>query len=620
MNKKLFTRAGLALTAVAFLAFTMITGVMVKNWRVDLTENGLYTVSDGTKNILKKIDEPINLYFFFSEQHTKDMAGLRAYAQRVRELLQQYESLAAGKITLHVIDPVPFSEDEDKAAQYGLQAVPVAANTEIYFGLVGTNSVDEKETIRFFQPDKEQTLEYDISKLVAKLSQTTPPVVALISGMQVNGGFDYMTRQPREGWMAFEQLKQFYSVRDLNNDVAEIADDVSLLLLVQPKGLSEKTRYAIDQYVLRGGKVVLFVDPFAEMDKLPQSQQNPFPQTMAGDDLNALLAPWGVKVDMNKVVGDADHALAVSTGGGRAPTRHLALLGLSGRDNASDSMVSGLENVNIGTAGAIESLNVDGITVTPVLQTGSNAALLDRSKFEFLPDPTALQKEFVATGQRYAIAARIEGKAKSAFSQAIDGANGEFIAEAKDSIRVLVIADTDVLSDRMWVQVQDFFGQRMANAFADNGNLLLNAVEAYSGSADLIGLRSRGRYARPFEKVADIKRHAEEAFHQREEQLQKQLDETEKQLQDLQRRMNETGQAQLNPQEEAALLNFQNEKLRIRKELRDVQHQLNRDIEALGTKLKLINIGLMPLLLIVLASFVALSRQSKGKREGASRV
>jgi len=614
MNKKLFTRAGLALTAVVFLAFTMITGVLLRNWRVDLTENGLYTVSDGTKGILHKIDEPINLYFFFSDKSSKDMAGLRAYAQRVRELLQQYESIADGKIKLHVIDPVPFSEDEDKASQYGLQAVPVAANTEIYFGLVGTNSVDEKETIRFFQPDKEETLEYDVSKLVAKLSQTTPPVVALISGMQVNGGFDYMTRQPKEGWVAFEQLKQFYNVRDLNNDVAEIANDVSLLLLVQPKGLSDKTRYAIDQYVLRGGKLIVFVDPFAEMDKLPQSQQNPFPQTVAGEDINMLLAPWGVKVDMNKIAVDADHALSVNTGTGRAPTRHIALLGLNGHDNSAESIVGGLENLNIGTSGAVETLKVDGLTVTPVLQTSSNAALLDRSKFEFLPDPSALLKDFVAAGQQYAIAARIEGKAKSSFDKAPEGVSGEHISESKDGIRVLVVADTDVLSDRMWVQVQDFFGQRMAQPFADNGNLLLNAVEAYSGSADLIGLRSRGRYARPFEKVAEIKRNAEVEFRQREDQLQKQLDDTEKQLQDLQRRMKETGQAQLNPQEESALSNFQSEKLRIRKELREVQHQLNRDIEALGTKLKLVNIGLMPFLLIVLAISIALARHNKGKK------
>ncbi len=614
MNKKLFTRAGLVLTAIVFLAFTMITSVVLRNWRVDLTENGLFTVADGTKAVLKKIDEPINLYFFFSEKNTKDMAGLRSYAQRVRELLQQYENLAQGKIKLHIIDPVPFSEDEDKAAQYGLQAVPVAPNTEIYFGLVGTNSVDEKETIRFFQPDKEETLEYDISKLVAKLSQTKPPVVALISGMQVNGGFDYMTRQPKEGWIAFEQLKQFYNVRDVNSDVSEIADDVNLLLLVQPKGLSDKTRYAIDQYVLRGGKLIVFVDPFAEMDKLPQSQQNPFPQTVAGDDINTLLAPWGVKVDMNKVVVDSEHALSVNTGAGRAPTRHLALLGLSGRDNAGESIVGGLESLNIGTTGAIETLKVDGITVTPVLQTSSNAALLDRAKFEFLPDPSTLQKDFVAAGQRYAIMSRIEGKAKSGFEKAPEGVSAEHLSEAKDSIRVLVVADTDVLSDRMWVQVQDFFGQRMAQPFADNGNLLLNAVETYSGSADLIGLRSRGRYARPFEKVADIKRNAEVEFRQREDELQKQLDETEKQLQDLQRRMKETGQAQLNPQEESALQKFQSEKVRIRKELREVQHQLNRNIEALGTKLKLINIGLMPLLLIVLATFIALSRQSKGKK------
>lgn len=616
-NKNLFSRAGLLLLALAFVALTILSTLIMRGWRIDLTENQLYSLSDGTARIIGRIGEPVHLYLFFSDEESKsapELQGLRTYAQRVRELLQEYERIGKGKIVLQLVDPVPFSEDEDRAAQYGLQAVPVA-DRKIYFGLVGSNSVDEKEIIAFLQPEKEQTLEYDVSRMLTKLNRSEPPKVGLLSGLQVNGGFDMMSRQPRPAWVVFEQIKQLFTLEEIPSSATALPADLNLLIVVQPKGLSEPLRYAIDQYVLNGGKLMLFTDPFAEMDRMAGGQENPFPQVLPGDDLNSLLQAWGVKIDMNQVLLDADNALAIQASQGAAPVRHLGLLGISGEASGS-SLTTGLEAINIGSPGAIETLAEAKTTVTPVLVSGTHSMLAARAKFEFLPDPSALQKDFVSTDKRHTIAAQLTGAADSAFAKAPEGVNAEHRNEAIASgIQVLLVADTDLLSDRFWVQVQDFFGQRIAQPFADNGNFVFNSVEQFADSPDLIGLRSRGRFARPFDKLDELRREAEVKFRTQEEVLTQRLQETEQKLSDLQKRFNESGMVQLSPQEEQALNDFQSEKLRIRKELREVQHQLNRDIEALGTKLKLINVALVPGVLIALATFIALGRRNLRNRK-----
>ena len=626
-NKNLFSRAGLLLLALAFIALTILSTLIMRGWRIDLTENQLFSVSEGTERIIGRISEPVHLTLFFSDEESKsqpELQGLRTYAQRVRELLTEYERIGQGKLVLQIVDPVPFSEDEDRAGQFGLQAVPVA-DRKIYFGLVGSNSVDEKEIIAFLQPDKEQSLEYDVSRMLTKLGRSELPKVGLLSGLSVNGGFDMMSREPKPTWVVFEQIKQLFRIEDITNEATELPADLNLLIVVQPKGLSESMRYAVDQYVLNGGKLMVFVDPFAETDRLPGGPQNPFPQVLPGDDLNSLLQAWGVKVDMNQVLADAGYALSIQAGPGGNPMRHFGLLGLDG-NVAGNTLTAGLEAINVGSVGVIETLTDATSTITPVLVSSQNSMLMARAKFEFLPDPSALQKDFVSGDKVQTIAAHVTGKAKSAFAKAPEGVttagvggsakNGAHRSEAIDSgIQVLLVADTDLLSDRFWVQVQDFFGQRVAQPFADNGNFIFNSVEQFADSSDLIGLRSRGRFARPFDKLDELRRDAETRFRVQEEALQQRLQATEQQLTDLQKRMNETGTVQLNPQEEQALRDFQGEKLRIRKELRDVQHQLNRDIEALGTKLKFINIALVPAILIALATFIAMGRRSLRNRK-----
>ncbi|MCO7226761.1 Gldg family protein [Pleionea sp. CnH1-48] len=611
MNKnKLFSRLGFVLLAVTFVSAIMINQWLFKGVRLDLTENGLYSVSEGTENILVSIDEPINLYFFFSEKATSDEPGIRSYATRVRELLEEYQSLSYDKIRLHVIDPEPFSEDEDRATEFGLQAV--AKNTQgddIYFGLAGTNSVDDKQVMPFFHPDKEAFLEYDISKLIYQLNQAKKPKIGLIDGVSANGGMDMLSRQPKPRWVILEQMSQLFDIQALDKDIDAISEDINTLLLIQPKGLTEKAMYAIDQFVLRGGRLIVFNDPSASVDRAPASQQNPFPRILPGQDLNKLFNAWGFNLDINKVVLDNDAGMFLNTDG-RAQ-KFLSILSMGeARMDKSSLLISGLESINFDGVGAIEPLDQESISISPVITSSQNSMTVDSERLSFLPDPSVLNKDFVADDKQYIIAAHIKGQFKSAFENSVSEEQKEsHLSTSTGEANIFVVADVDVLSDRLWVQVQNVFGQQFASAFADNGDFFFNLVDVMSGSSDLIGLRGRGRYSRPFELVNNLRLQAEAQFLSKEEELKQRLEETETQLAELQASVDEQGAMVLSPEQEKAIAEFQQQKLQIRKELRLVQHQLARDIEALGNQLAFINAFFVPIVLVVLALVSMLLRR-----------
>ncbi len=266
-TKRHLTFGSLIVLAVLFVAAVVISNALLRGIRLDLTENRLYTLSSGTRQVLAEIDEPLNLYFFFSDRATTNLPFLRNYAQRVREFLEEVQAASRGRIRLSVIDPLPFSEEEDRAAAFGLQAVPLGPSGEtVYFGLAGTNALDGQAVIPFFQPDKETFLEYDVAKLIQSLAKPKRPVVGLLSQLPIGASFDPATRQMREPQLIVEELRQLFDLRELNQGITEIPEDVQVLMLVHPKNLGDDTLYAIDQFVLRGGRLAIFVDPYAELD------------------------------------------------------------------------------------------------------------------------------------------------------------------------------------------------------------------------------------------------------------------------------------------------------------------------------------------------------------------
>jgi len=587
----------LSIVAAALLMFVLFNGISsaaFKNWRLDLTEQGLYSLSEGTENILQGMQTEVRIDLYFSTSASRDLAALRGYAQRVEELIQEYALISEGKLVVNKIDPEPFSEQEDEAAAAGLSALPINNGLEtLYFGIVASSEYGE-QVIPFLQPDREAYLEYELSQLIYNLQRNALPVVGVISSLDVQGGFDYRSGQQTAPWMSFDQLQQLYEIRSLSTDIEAIDDDVDLLVLVQPKGLSEPALHAIDQFALAGGRILLFVDPLAEQDS-----QGPMGMEEGSDPdvIQPLLKAWGVDFDSHKVVLDADYALVVNQGPGRPPVRHIALAGLDPTAMAKEDIaLMDLEMVNLASAGALQASEGASTNFEPLLRGGANSMLVDVNKLRLVKDPVALARDFQADDSAYVYAARISGSAKSAFPAEEQQADNAL--QESDNLAITIVADTDVLSDRLWVQVQNFFGQRIASPWADNGNLFINWVDHLVGSADLISIRARGSYSRPFERVAELQQDAEERFRDHERELQMQLEATEAELNNLQsQQAGEDGLVTLTPEQEQALQAFQQQKIAIRKQLRDVQHELNKEIEALGEQMKWLNIAFIPILL-----------------------
>jgi ABC-type uncharacterized transport system involved in gliding motility auxiliary subunit len=595
-NRRIYPRLALLLLVIGFVAFSALNTLLFGGVRADLTENQLYTISDGTRQILHGIDEPLDLHFFFSDKATRDAAQLRTYARRVRELLEEYAAESGGKIRLKIIDPEPFSEAEDQAGELGLQSVPLdGGSQQVWFGLAASNAYGEHQSIPFFQPEKEEFLEYDLSKLIAGLTAAKKPVIGLLSGLSIGGGFDMMSSQPTPAWMVVDQLRQTFEVKTVPMQGDKIDEDITTLMIVHPGALTDAMQYAIDQFVLKGGKLIAFVDPFCESARAGGNPMMDQSGPATSSDLARLFAAWGVSYDANKVVGDAAVALQIQFAQDQPAAPHIGFLGLT-PDNIehSDVVTANLETLNLGFVGAFAPVKDATTRFEPLLTSSTQAELVDSMG----RDPVALMKDFKPTGQRYTLAARIGGPAKSAFA----GPQQEgqpHVAESQD-IHVVVVADADMLADRFWVQVQDFFGQRIAQAWADNASFVQNAVENLSGNSALIGVRGRGRFSRPFDRVQTIRAAADATYRAHAEELQQRLDDTEHQLEELQKGKDENKALVLSPEQEQALLDFQQQKLRIRKELREVRHQLDSDIEGLGTLLKIGNIVVAPLALTLL--------------------
>jgi gliding motility-associatede transport system auxiliary component len=622
-----FGVGGLVALAVLFLGVVMLSNIGLRGMRVDLTQNRLYTLSPGTKEVLADLKEPINLYFYFSREAAAKQAPLvMPYANRVREFLEELANRSNGKIHLRVVDPQPFSDDEDRAGEYGLQSLQAGGGDNLYFGLTGTNSTDGRASIPSFQADREEFLEYDVAKLINELGTPKKPVIGLMSTLGLQGQFNPMTGQMGEPWPIVTQLQDLFTMRNLTADVDHIDKDVDVLMLVHPKALPPKTLYAIDQFVLRGGRVLLFLDPNSGADTAGQDPQNPLAGMMANhsSDLQPLLAAWGVDYDPTKVIGDLERGLEVRTSMQAPPTRHIGILGLTHTDmNQKDVITATLDKVNLATVGALAAHPGAKTTFEPLLQSSASAAPIPAQRFNALTDPATLRDGFKPTGIRYTIAARITGPVDSAYPQGAPAdqkpAAGPPIAHlAKSSApaNIVIIADTDLLMDYMWVQQREILGQRVAQAFANNGDLVANILDNLSGSSALISVRGRATFSRPFERVEALRRQADDRLRGKALELQAELQQTESKLTELQSKRNDQSSLMLSPEQEAELKRFVAEKARVRKELRETQRGLDVDINRLNSWLKVINIAIAPLLVAVAGVIILSLRRRRRTAAG----
>jgi ABC-type uncharacterized transport system involved in gliding motility auxiliary subunit len=616
--------AALGLAVVFFLAINVFSESAIKGYQVDLTEKQLYTLSDGTKQTLADVKEPITLRFFATQKLLRTTPGLSGYADRVQELLERYVSLSNGAIRLELIDPEPFSPEEDRAVGYGLSGVPLTEAGDLgYFGLVGTNSTDDSDVIAFLTPQRESFLEYDLTRMINNLAHPKKKVIALISGIPV----DADPLKNYKPWAIVDQLNQFFEVRQ-QTLTPKITDDVDLVMIVHPIGLSAQAKYDIDQYVLRGGKVIVFVDPQAEEgSRSGQAMRMP---AGLGSDMPELFKAWGVKYDKNRVLGDLKAGQRVQAGvdsfGRPIITRYVAwtTYGLENMKN-DDVVTAQLRVVNFGTPGFLEKAEGATTTIEPLVTSTDSSGPFDAQMVRQNPQPAEILKEFKPQDRSYILAARVTGMAKSAFpdgppkSDKKDEAKDEkeaakpkpHLSESEKPINVIVVADTDFIADLFWLRTQDLFGQQVTVPTANNGDFVVNAADNLAGASALIGLRSRGLSTRPFELVQKITNEAEDKYRAKERSLVKELEDVEKKMKELETTQRAKGANVLSAEQQEEIRKFRARVIEIRRELREVQLNLRRDIDNLDSKLKLLNIAAMPAAVAVFAVLVALARRNR---------
>ena len=605
-----YSHGALILLVVLFVALSMISTSVLKGFRFDLTENQLFTLSDGTGRILDNLEEPVTLYFYFSQESSREIPQIRAYAKRVDELLEELVNHAGGKLMVKHVDPKPFSEEEDEAAEFGLQAAPVnTAGDTLYFGIAATNTLDELQVMPFLQPSKEKFLEYDLAKMISSLGNPQKKTLGILSSLPMGGGFDPATGRT-DAWVVQQQMAQLFDINEIDAAAGELPEDIDVLLLVHPRSLDEGMLYQVEQFVLGGGNLVAFLDPFAESDRPDPNDPMAQMQMGSSSSLGSLLEAWGVSYDASRVVGD------IQFGIGSGANRHIGILSVPAEGmNAEDIVSADLEIVNFSSTGWLQAAEGAETRFETLVQSSENAAPMDASRLRFLVNPGDLMNGFNPTGQRYTLAARVSGPATASIA-APQGAEDVHLESAvEEGINVLLFADTDLLTDRLWVQVQPVFG---ATAFADNGSLAINAVDNMLGNRDLISIRTRATSARPFDRVDEIRVAAERSYRVTEERLQRELEETEMRLTELQAAKGESELTVISPEQQEEVERFMQRRLEIRRELRQVQHDLRRDIDRLDTQIKVINIVLIPAIVMVVALLYSVRRKRRQDRAGTA--
>jgi ABC-type uncharacterized transport system involved in gliding motility auxiliary subunit len=632
---------GIGLVIVLFFSINVLADLTLTSDRLDLTQDRLFTVTEGTKETLAAIDEPIDIRFYYSERLDELGPYFASHAQRVEELLEEYRRLSGGKIRIERLDPQPFSREEDLAVAEGLRGLPLGSDgTQLYFGLSGRNSTDDLQVVEYLAPERADFLEYDLTRMVYDLAEPDKPVVAIMGDLPLMGS---QTNQ-WQPWLVVEAMFQFFDVRFLGGSHDKIEDDVDVLMLAQPAGLDENSLYAIDQFVMRGGRVLALVDPHAES---LAAGANPMARGgNAVEALEPLLAAWGVALPSDQVVGDAASAqrVAAQVGGRQVVVQYLPWLALEQQQLAQDDVVTAdLDRITMQSAGWIEGREGASTGIEPLITSSPQSMAIDVARIEGMPDPGGLIRDFRPRGEPFVLAARVTGPVKSAFPDGLpveapageEGAEGpqseaqedepaeeeeaapEHLAEATTPLNLVLIADSDLLADQSWVRRQSMLGQDVTMPIANNGDLVINAVDNLTGSEGLIALRGRSLSVRPFEVVQAMEQEAELRYRTKEQQLLDRIEATQQKIRQLQEEERQSGVI-LTSEQQAEIDDFRTEMIGLRQELRTVQRSLREDVEQLSFWVRGINIWAVPVLIGMVAVVLALVRRWRAHRFAAA--
>ena len=589
------------LGAVIFGAVNLMASNTLRGARIDLTAQKLYSLSSGTQNMLGEIAEPIRFRFFMSSGLTREAPQIAAFASRVRAMLDSYVAASKGKIIIEVIDPKPYSEEEDRAVAFGISPIQSSTGDRLFFGLAATNSTTGKATIGSFSPEREAFLEYDLTRLVAELDRKGKAVVALIDGMNLQGNPQLGLREQQ----VLLQMKQFFDVQTLQGEVTDLPEKTRVLMVVQPQNLSDKTLFAIDQWVMAGGATLIFVDPHAESQIGPRGQ----PPADSSSDLQKLFAAWGVRYDATKAVADPGFALQTERMINGRPASMSNLPWVAIRDEGlrkDDAILAQLSAMVLTTAGSFESAKA-GVSLRPLVTASKKAGLLPAEQLkDRTADLRALLVKIEPPATPPVIAARLSGTLESAFPKAPEGVTpkGDVLTRNSKPANVILVGDADMLMDRTWVQRRNLLGSEVAQAFANNGDFVVNAIEQMAGGVALADLRGRGVSWRPFELIQRKEQEANERYRAKEQSLQEKLKDAEQKLQEL-ARGGQKGTEVLTPEQVKTIEKFKTDLLATREELRSVQFELRKDVDWIKNAVMVVNVAGIPLIVGLMALLFA---------------
>lgn len=612
MDRRTLSIAGIVLAIVLFVALNTWGSLALRPVRADLTENRQFTLSTGTLELLADMEEPVTLRLYVSGALRDANPFLATYADRVKDTLDAYASASRGLLTLQLVDPEPFSVEEDRAVGFGLQAIGLESGQTAYFGLAGSNSTDDVAVLPVLSPERERFLEYDLTRLVYDLANPDKPVVAMVSSLPLTGDPSNQYRP----WRVYEELSQFFDIRFVGGELSEIDPEARLLVVVQPQDLPARTLFAIDQFVLKGGRALVFVDPHSEAAAARQQRPGAVPTS---SDLIPLLGAWGVELVPDKVIGDPIGARQVQfpVGGQQQIIEYLPWIAVTESGLSRDEPITAdLRTVNLASPGWLKGVEGATTTLVPLITSSADAQAIEGDAVRLIPDPIALIRDYQRGGVPMVMAARLGGPAKSAYPDALPEdveAPAERLLESASPIDVVVVADTDLLDDRSWVVTQSMFGQPVDIPVGDNADFVANAMDHLVGSSTLSGLRGRDVAFRPFSRVTEIRRTAEQQFRAKEQELTGKLDELQQKLGAMEVEDAEGG-ALLTSGQREEIDRAKIELLDTRRELRDVQHALRSDIVGLRDTLRFVNIAAVPILVALVAIGLAMARRARFRR------
>ncbi|MEO1190578.1 MAG: Gldg family protein [Pseudomonadota bacterium] len=617
-----YARLALPLVVLLFLAAVVLADRGLSHLRLDLSQDKVFTISPVTAELLAGLEEPLQLRLYTSSLLTDVTPAYASHAARVTALLREMERLAGPNLNVEVLDPEPFSPAEDQALTDGLTGLTTGDGTQIYFGLAGRNLVDQTQTIAFLDPERAASLEYDLTALIAALANPRQPRVGLFSRLPLNG--NPLLRQPRQAIL--DILAQQMDLQEVDLETGRVPQEISVLMAVQPIGLTPAEAYALDQFVLRGGRLLLFLDPYSEQQALMNAQRGLPLQPADFSSIEPLLAAWGAELPGRVLATDVNSARRVMVGSGDRQTVTDYVVWLSipeARMRAGDPLVAGLGSLNLNSAGFLLPRDGEGAPLEPLVWTSPEAQVLPLDRLALSPDPTQLLADYQPGGQALTLAARLNGTAESAFpagppSELARGETGDALAQehraaSGSPIAVVAVADSDLLYNSTWIGQGQVGGQPLAG----NGAFVLTALEEMLGQPSLASLRGRGQRERPFMLLEEMARSAEQDLRRQEAALTASIERAQSEIGEIEQ--TQDGGIVLSDAQRESLAALRGQLLSARAELRQVQRGLREEVDDLVREIQLVNILAVPALVALLGLAVVLLRRRRALRQPAER-